>query len=300
MKKSTRESPAYRNLQNSRNKLRKKAATKIQAWFRGKVQQKKYKLKLEISRINDEREKELNAALNALAEAKKNRAAAEVELKHAAEELQIAKNDKKKNASRCKPTVVRSRSKRRIRNSTINNAAASIIQKCWRNHKSKRNGIKKAANTEKSATIFSSSEEIRVEINSDHSINNLLIKEGERPKVPNRDATLGKSLFRQNTGSKLNTLPKPSNASQSKESPLPQNFESGYFNKVFKSTVAISSKEKEVPIIRQENPKKSDLMGLIPPTRGDRSIGKSMEIAEKMVGNRSKRLRYSHKKIVII
>lgn len=290
MKKSTRESPVYRNLQNSRNKQRKKAATKIQAWFRGNLQRKKYQRKLEIARINAEQEKELNAARAALSQAMKNRVSAEEDLKLAAEELRVAQAERKK--ARETKSIAKTKIKRNIRSTLISNTAASIIQKCWRNHQTKRNRIKKGSHGGNLEMCLILPEETRMDVSSDHNSSPPIIKDESSPKSTYKD---GKQLFRQNTGSRLNTLPKTSNALQPKESTLPQNFESGYFNKVFKSTVAINGgKEKEASSGRPENSKKGELLGLQPPSRGDRSIGKSMEISEKMAVNRSKRLSFDH------
>jgi hypothetical protein len=268
--------------------LRIKAATEIQAWFRGAVQRKKYKRKLEIARIGSEREKEVTAALAALDQAKKNRMAAEEDLRSAAEELRIAQKEKENLRQNIRDKIqnrnkVAGSSRKFFRNTIINNTAASIIQKTWRNHM-----IKRIKNTTIAGKSNSNSVVSEQALRYENHISRKKSIEFQSATSISKDTNHSKVLHRQNTGSKLHTLPKTPTPSQAKESTVPQNFESGTFNKVFKSTVAIFSKEKEPSFGR---PKSPDSPGLQPHMRTDRTIGKSMEIGERTIASRTKRLR---------
>jgi hypothetical protein len=173
-------------------------------------------------------------------------------------------------------------SKKRFRSTKMNNTAASIIQEAWRQHQ--RKGDQNSS--EKSLTKHVPPEEFQFNLESEHSSTSLTRDSTSVHSISTENAP-SKILHRQGTGSKLNTLPKTSiyTAPQAKDQSFTQNFESGTFNKVFKSTVAINAREREPSF------GKTDLPGLQPPIRGDRSIGKSMEIGEKMIASRPKRLR---------
>lgn len=271
--------------------MKAKSATKIQAWFRGAVQRKRYKRKLEIARIEKEREKEVKAALSALDQAKKHRILAEEDLRCAVEELHSAQKEKgklmqvsKDDGSKMTKSNLHSSAKR-FRSTKMNNTAAVIIQEAWRHHQRKRNQNKKTS-SEKALIEHVPAEDFQFKLVSEDSTTSPTRDFNSGSSISTENASW-KSLHRQGTGSKLNTLPKSSvhTAPQAKEPSLPQNFASGTFNKVFKSTVAMNIKEREPSFGKTESP------GLQPPLRGDRSVGKSMEIVEKMVVSRPKRLR---------
>ena len=273
----------YRYVQVREKKVMDKAATKIQAWIRGKIQRQKYLRKLKIIQIETLQSREIQAALEALDQAKKNRVAAEIELQNTAKELLNAEKARKHaiyDASSISKNTTPNKIKRiHVRNTLINNTAAYIIQQKWRKYKNKRKSNARRCQKYDSEKILVRDSVLVVDTDNFSTMREFM-SGGTSVKESG-------GLHRQNTGSKLNTLPKAALHS----TPVHQNFESGYFNKVFKSTVAINGREREPSLLKQDPIKRSDSPGLQPPNRGDRTIGKSMEFGEKAIANRGKRLR---------
>ena len=259
-----------------RDKIRAKAATKIQSWFRCRRQRKKFKKELALSKIEKLERNEMAIALQALEQAKIIRKEAENEKAKALEVLNIAKGRTKELQAVNVSNYTADSKKFITKPMSLRNMAALLIQRNWRKHLNKK----------KQKLESSAKKNITPKIYKTQSFwSNSTKSTTDEHNDVSSSIDKSKFLHRQNTGSKLNTLPKSSATSS------PQNgtiqFETGNFNKVFKSTVALGGRDTN---IKQETPKRSETPALQIPNTWN--VGKSMDIGAKLIANQGKRLRY--------